>query len=378
MAGVSTWQIVTTPEDLDGIKADWKALHSLNPLHSPFQSWSWITAWLRHLAGAHELRIICGRDERNELVFVLPLAVVSPENGARSICTTVCGYGPDCSDYIGCLRTRDLDGELAVVTADAIVRHIDRSVRVVMPSLDGRSSFPGELRRTTANLGRATWLRRHHSCPTVALPGSLDEYLAGLSSNFRSQVRRHHRRVVENPEVEFRRVDTDDAGSFARELVRLNRARMSEKGTESTFETEAFRSFFLDAIPGLADEGIAWMDTIVHGERVLAAALTLLHADRMYFYSAGFDDSVSALRPGTALHLEVIMRGIERGYVSYDLLRGREPYKYRWGSTDAWTLKLTAYPAGAGGRAQCARERLTAAARTKARYLKHRFGAGSV
>jgi len=371
MAGVSKWQIVTSLEDLDDMETEWRTLHSLNPLHSPFQSWSWIRAWLKHLAGTHELRIICGRDDCDELVFVLPLVFVSRENGAR--CTTVCGYGQDCSDDIGCLRTPELEGELAFVTASAIERHVDRSVRVVMPSLGGRGGFPHELRGTMTNLGRATWLQRHHSCPVIALPKSLDEYLAGLSSNFRSQVRRHHGKVVKHPDVEFRPVEPDDADSFARELVRLNRARMRDKGNESSFEAEAFKNFFLDAVPGLADEGIAWMDTIVDGDKVLAATLTLLHADRMHFYSAGFDDSASALRPGAALHLEVLRRGIERGYVSYDLLRGSEPYKYRWGATEAWTWKLTAYPAGAGGRVQCVRERLTAAARTKARSLKRQL-----
>jgi CelD/BcsL family acetyltransferase involved in cellulose biosynthesis len=373
VAGVSTWQIVTSREDLDDLRTGWQALHSLNPLHSPFQSWSWVTAWLKHLAGTHELQIICGRNDRNELVFVLPLVIASRDNGPRSVCTTVCGYGSDCSDYIGCLRTPELEDELAVVTADAIDRYIDRGVRLVMPSLDGSRGFPNELRGTITNLGRASRLKRHHSCPAIALPGSLDEYLAGLSSNFRAQVRRHHRKVVKHPEVEFRPVDADDASSFAREVVRLNRARMRDKGIESSFESEAFRNFFLDAVPGLANEGSAWMDTIVHGDKVLAAALTLLHADRMYFYSAGFDDSASALRPGTALHLEVLTRGIERGYVSYDFLRGSEPYKYRWGATETWTWKLTAYPAGAGGQVQCVRERLTAGARAKARSLKRQF-----
>ena len=304
---------------------------------------------------------------------MLPLVIAPRDNGPRLVCTTVCGYGPDCSDYIGCLRTPELEDELAVVTADAIDRYIDRRVRLVMPSLDGSRGFPNELRGTMTNLGRATWLKRDHSCPAIALPGSLDEYLAGLSRNFRSQVRRHHRKVLKHPEVEFRQVDADEAGSFARELVRLNRARMSDKGTESSFETEAFRNFFLDAVPGLADEGIAWMDTMIQGDKVLAATLTLLHADRMYFYSAGFDDSASALRPGTALHLEVLTRGIERGYVSYDFLRGGEPYKYRWGATEALTWKLTAYPAGAGGQVQCVRERLTAEARAKARSLKRQL-----
>jgi len=373
VAGVSTWQVLTSLEDLERLRTDWQALHALNPSHSPFQSWSWTMAWLKHLAGTHELRIICGRDDLDALVFVLPLVIVPRDDGAGSVCTTVCGYGHDCADYVGCLRTPELEARMAATTANALDRHVDRSVRVVMPSLDGSGRFASELQKAMTNLGRATWLRRHHSCPAIALPGSLDEYLAGLSSNFRSQVRRHHRKVVKHPKVEFRRVDADDAGSFARELVRLNRTRMSDKGVESSFESEAFRNFFLEAVPGLANEGIAWMDTIVNADEVLAAALTLLHADRMHFYSGGFDDSASGLRPSTALHLEVLTRGIERGYVRYDLLRGSEPYKYRWGATETWTWKLTAYQAGAGGRAQCARERLTAAARAKARSLKRRL-----
>ncbi|MGI9202783.1 MAG: GNAT family N-acetyltransferase, partial [Woeseiaceae bacterium] len=182
------------------------------------------------------------------------------------------------------------------------------------------------------------------ACPVVKLPDSWDKYLQSLSSNFRSQVRRSKKRIETTESLRFRSLDPSEAETFAHELIRLNRTRMSDKGEVSSLEDGAFREFLVSVIPAIALAGFAWMDVLERDEQVVGAALNLAHGRSIYYYMGGFDESAKNLRPGTALFARVLERGIEKGYSSYDFLRGAEPYKYRWGATDTPTFNISIYP----------------------------------
>jgi len=342
---VRNWQIASSIADVQALEVEWQRLFQSNPAHSPFQAWGWVTAWIRHLAASPELNVICGRDEHDQLCYVLPL-VVGPRNGTFDRCTyyVTGGYGPDCSDYIGPLRSPDLDDGLAGVTMEAIRRCIDPACRIVLPALDPSGDLPERIAGRCRESGRIARLLNDNVCPTVQLPESWDQYLAGLSSNFRSQIRRHSRKIRKVPGISVRRIESTEAPQFAAELMRLNRTRISDKGNESSLEDERFRRFLADAVPALVNEKVAWMDAIIDGDNYIAAAFNMVFAGRVYYYMGGFEESASQLRPGTVLFAEAIKRSIEQGMTRYDFLRGAESYKYRWGGADVRTWQLTVYP----------------------------------
>jgi CelD/BcsL family acetyltransferase involved in cellulose biosynthesis len=177
------------------------------------------------------------------------------------------------------------------------------------------------------------------------LPSSWDEFLAQLSRNFRSQIKRQYKRILESDDLSFRTVNADDAEQFAEKLADLNRHRMRDKEKTSSAEDPRFRRFLVEVIPYMAGKGIAQMDILEQQGKAVGAALNFTHGETIYYYMGGFDKSITKLGPGNAIFSHVIQRGIENGFTKYDFLRGDEPYKYRWGAIDTPIQSLTIYPA---------------------------------
>ena len=349
MIDSGTWHLATNQSEFLKLQSDWERLFKENPRHSPFLAWGWVNAWLKHIAGQHELQIACLRDDSGTLLFVLPLVRRTGNHrfGSTQV-TLVCNYGPECSENLGCLCVSDLESHSAELSARAIANFIGRHDTISLGCLDSAMDYPSRLKAAMQTSGRNIRLRPDVACPTVRLPGSWDEYLRQLSSNFRSQVRRSNRQIggIEQSQPHFRSIGPSEAETFAHELIRLNRSRMQVKGEVSSLEDEAFRTFLDEAISYMASHGFAWMDSIERDNEVLGSALNLVHGDSVCYYMGGFDDRVKKLRPGSALFALVIKRCIDGGYAEYDFLRGAEPYKYRWRARDVLTQRVVIYPRG--------------------------------
>jgi CelD/BcsL family acetyltransferase involved in cellulose biosynthesis len=67
----------------------------------------------------------------------------------------------------------------------------------------------------------------------------------------------------------------------------------------------------------------------------IIAVLYGMHAHRRtYFYLSGFDSEFARLSPGTLIVAAAIEHARREGAGAFDFMRGREPYKYRWGAID--------------------------------------------
>jgi CelD/BcsL family acetyltransferase involved in cellulose biosynthesis len=58
-----------------------------------------------------------------------------------------------------------------------------------------------------------------------------------------------------------------------------------------------------------------------------------------YAYHSAFDPLFEDLSPGTLIIAHAIEEALREGAVRFDFLRGREPYKYLWGTQDRATLR---------------------------------------
>ena len=316
-------------------------------MHSPFLAWGWVAAWLRYLAGPHELSIVVWQDEHGVAQFIVPLIVRGRSRmiGGRTV-MLACGYGREASDYLGCLRLPQHDSRIGELTAHGITKLVDKTLPVSLTALDGRVEYESELQATVRGLGRRTRCETQHVCVAANLPGTWDEYLQGLSSNFRSQVRRRCRKTENEESLTFRSIAAAETREFTEILIRLNRQRMAYKGKRSSLEDENIREFLLESVPYMAANNIAWMDVLEKDGETVAAALNFVHGKSAFFYIGGIDHSAEKWGPGTALFAHIIMRCIRQDYLVYDFLRGQEDYKYKWGGTDVPMHKLDIYGAG--------------------------------
>jgi CelD/BcsL family acetyltransferase involved in cellulose biosynthesis len=73
--------------------------------------------------------------------------------------------------------------------------------------------------------------------------------------------------------------------------------------------------------------------------RAIAVQYGFRDARRAYPYLGGFDPALASWSPGTTILAAVIEAALRRGAAEVDFLRGREPYKYRWGVRDRPTMR---------------------------------------
>ena len=202
-----SWSVVSHINDFREMQKDWEQFFEKNPLHSPFLAWGWFNAWLTHLAGSQELRLLVARNLENELQILIPL-VVKDSSRVRldQHLTNICGHGPECSDHLGFLRLPMYDQILHELSCDGLTKCTDKGQRIQLNSLDGKQNLPFLLHRALRTQGRKARLLDQDVCPQVDLPSTWEDFSLTLSRNFRSQIRRQYKRAVQSDELTIQNI----------------------------------------------------------------------------------------------------------------------------------------------------------------------------
>jgi CelD/BcsL family acetyltransferase involved in cellulose biosynthesis len=158
----------------------------------------------------------------------------------------------------------------------------------------------------------------------VDLPGSYDDYLAGLAAKQRHEVRRKRRRfeAAHGPPRVVRDSSAEAFGAF----TAMHRSVPGEKGEFMTADMEAFFASLLDI------EG-AVIDVLLDAAaEPVAAVFGFEESDAYYLYNSAYRTEAAAESPGVVLVDRLIARAIEEGRSRFDFLKGDEPYKFKLGA----------------------------------------------
>jgi CelD/BcsL family acetyltransferase involved in cellulose biosynthesis len=166
--------------------------------------------------------------------------------------------------------------------------------------------------------------------PFLPLPGTWEDYLAGLSSKHRHEIKRKARKLVEEA-GEFRIVTADDETMIPMldRFVELH--RMSE-GPKGVFMVPGMEIFFRRLGEAFCADGVFRLSFIEVGGQLAAGTIGFVWGGTSYLYNSAFDRSWGNLAPGMVLVGEDIRLAIEEGCGGFDLLKGDYAYKYRFGS----------------------------------------------
>ena len=104
------------------------------------------------------------------------------------------------------------------------------------------------------------------------------------------------------------------------------------------------RRFLALAASALLDAGMLRLHVLHIRGQAVAAYCGLLDGARACYYIGGFDPAWARCSPGTQVIGYAIEEAIAAGATSFDFLRGREPYKHRWGATACPTYKRVLRP----------------------------------
>jgi CelD/BcsL family acetyltransferase involved in cellulose biosynthesis len=186
-----------------------------------------------------------------------------------------------------------------------------------------------------SHAGWAVSREEEEVCPVLTLPAGLDfeAYLDTLDKKERHEIRRKVRRAEAAGPVSLEKSDGSAADLEA--FVDLHQKRWGADGLFPPTEGgAASRRFFAGLIDSCAPTGIVELHFLTVGGRRIAAGVTMVDAQTVYYYNAGVDPDARDLSPGVVMVAWYVKQAIERGARRLDFMRGNEPYKYAWGAVD--------------------------------------------
>jgi CelD/BcsL family acetyltransferase involved in cellulose biosynthesis len=329
-----------------------------------FATPEWIECWGRHLARQEDL-LLLGCHAADELIGIVPLAVTGrrPLRVARF-------QGHGVGDQLGPICAPADRAALAAALRSAL-RADDLPFDVLLGErLEADGEWAGRLGERVL---------RTESNPIVRTDArTWDDYLAGKSSNLRSQLRRKERRLVREHGMEFRLAD-DAArlGEDMQALFDLHEQRWT--AGESVAFTRQRERFHRDFAAMALERGWLRLWFLEIDGRPVAAWHGFRYAGVEWFYQSGRDPDWDRYSVGLVLLAHTIRSAIEDGVGEYRLLRGGEQYKSRFATEDPG-LETLVVPLGMAGRAAAALargffavpQRYRARVRRTARRFRHR------
>ena len=133
-------------------------------------------------------------------------------------------------------------------------------------------------------------------------------------------------------------------------LVRLHAQRWREEGGDGAFWDPRLDRLHRRFAAELAQRGQLWLTTLDIDGTPGAAWYGFTSQDTVYFYQCGRDPRWERESVGQMIIGAMIRRGMERGYRRFDFLRGEDPYKRQWTTTQRTTEEITIFRRGFRGR----------------------------
>ena len=209
-----------------------------------------------------------------------------------------------------------------------------------LPSLREDSPTLEYLPALAEKRGLKVEIEKEATTPVAQLPGTWDEYMAGLRKKERHELRRKLRRLerADSPH-QYMCVNAECLADCMEDFFRLLRASSEEK---AGFLTPGRRKFFIDIAQELSRRDQFKLYFLeVSGERV-ASCICFDYGESYLLYNSGYDPNYSQLSVGLLNKAFSIQAAIEEGRDSFNFLKGSERYKYDLGAEDFAVYRLTA------------------------------------
>jgi CelD/BcsL family acetyltransferase involved in cellulose biosynthesis len=179
----------------------------------------------------------------------------------------------------------------------------------------------------------------------IDLPATWDSYLESLPTNLRQQLPRQLRKLEREHNMAWERIDTlSELPAALEDLQRLHSARWRVRGEAGLLDGRVFL-MVSQLSTALLSEGHLDLVRLRIDGAVRAAILNFRYGDTVLFYLSGFDPGRewSKYSLGNLIIAHSIQDAIESGARRFDLLRGDEAYKPRFGGRPQPTERIVIY-----------------------------------
>ncbi len=325
-------KIHADPHVFVDLRDEWHALAQKDPAATVFHLPEYLGIWWEEFGrDKHcELRAMELRKEDGSLCGVAALAEYA-DGVVRFI------GDPDVTDYLGPISCpEDRQAVASAVFAEAL--RLAGNSPIELHCLASDSGWPDAYEQAAKDAGVLVTISEQDACPRVSLEGGGEGYLGRLTGKLRHEIRRKERRLREAGELATRVAMPDTIDADLELFLGFTRDRGDEKS--EFFEHEARASFFSALGAAFLNHGLMRVVVLELDGTPVAVEVGFAFGDSWALYNMSFDSSRPELAPGMVLVGETIRLAAQEGCHTFDFLRGREPYKYRFGAADVPLLQV--------------------------------------
>jgi CelD/BcsL family acetyltransferase involved in cellulose biosynthesis len=239
--------------------------------------------------------------------------------------------GTEVTDYMGPVGVPEFGDAFAEELFTALGRREDWDV-ADLRSLPEDRPWLGRLAEAAAAQGFVVEVTDDQNgvAPFLPIPGSYDEYLAGLPSKLRHEIKRKARRL--ESEVGSYHVTVATDATLPEDVDLFVELHKSSEGPKGVFLQPGMEIFFRRLGEAFLHRGIFNLTFIEAIDMKMAGTIGFRFEGTYYLYNSAFDADWRHLSPGMVLVAEDIRIAIEGGCSAFDLLKGDYAYKYRFGA----------------------------------------------
>lgn len=229
------------------------------------------------------------------------------------------------------VAAEDDDELIATAVAPALARHLGSRCQLDLGRVDAGARWWRQLAGAWP-AGMATVPRPEQTLPYIDLDGSnWEDYLAGRSRQFRSQLGRKMRRLRRDHQVRIRQsAAAAEVPGDIDTLFVLHDARWQGKGEASALADPEARRLLVEFAVEAHQRGWLRLYLLEVDGAAVAGWLGWRLGERLSYYQAGFDPAWASHSVGFLLFAETVREAIAEGAAEYDLLLGDEPFKARF------------------------------------------------
>ncbi len=299
-----------------------------------FQTWDWCDAWLAHYGKSVEPFIITSGQDEN-ISAIAPMVKSKSWLGLPVRRLMFIGTGP--SDYGGFLLERDdkqaadLMAAMGAADVDLIDLHQIDEPTVTLVKKAQTEKF-------------SILVLEQEPTLFVELPATFEEYMSLLSKKFRKNTVYADRRLRRDFSYEERHYKKKDEIREGMDLFfQLHQDRWRKKRLPGLFYGHRNREFHADLTSRFdSKDRLILSVSNINGEPA-AAFYGFQHGKSYTYYLGGFDPNLSKYSVSSVLIYNLIKEASSKGMEVFDFLRGREPYKLRWGAQEKPLYRVLIY-----------------------------------
>lgn len=330
-------ELYTESGAFGALVTDWKELLKESSSDDVFLTWEWQSTWWRHFGKDKGLRLLAVRGEENDLVGLASFCIELSPEGKRVM--RFLG-GTDVTDYLDSIVRSGHEREVCKNTLEFWESTEEEWDLIDLHCLKETSIMLNVLKGLVIESGYSVEVSQEDVCPKIYLPPSWEEYLGFLNKKDRHELRRKIRRIERlSKSVNGYSIKDPDSLTGGMELfMSLHRKSATQKGD---FMDHRMEIFFRAVARILFQKDWLKLSFLQTDETHVASSLCFDYRNKIYLYSSGYNPKYSSLSPGIVLVAYLIREAIESGRSEFDFLRGREPYKYRFGAKDSGIYRMT-------------------------------------